>query len=141
MMKSVMTLTLLSLLAATASAADTEVFSWKSGGSTVYSDTPANMQMGRSSVVNIRTGTVTPPAPKEASTANLSLAEQQALLNQKIAEQNKQIEDSNAKLAAETKAENCKAARLNLETVEKTNARNKDELIPRYNADIAKYCN
>ena len=141
MMKSVIAATLLSVLAATAGAADTEVFSWKSGGSTVYSDTPVNMKMGQSNVVNIRTGTVTPPAPREPSIENLSLADQQAVIAQRIANQNKQIEDANAKMVAETKAENCRAARLNLETVEKTNARNKNQLIPRYNADIAKYCN
>ena len=30
---------------------------------------------------------------------------------------------------------------MNLDTVQKSNARNKDQLIPRYQADISKYCN
>ena len=39
------------------------------------------------------------------------------------------------------KKENCKAAQINKETVTKANAKNKDALIPKYDADIAKYCN
>jgi len=99
------------------------------------------MQMGRSNVINIRTGTVIPPAPAATPMENMSPAEQQAIANQRIAEQNRKIEEENAKREQEAKTQNCNAARMNLDTVQKSNARNKDQLIPRYQADISKYCN
>lgn len=136
--------TLLAVLAlATVSGAawadSSTVFTWKTRRSTAYSDTPRNMQMGTVDTLNVRTGTISAPPTAEQPPAN-SIADQQAQLNQKIAEENKRIEEANAKAAADTKAENCKAAQMNKQTVERNNVRNKDELLPKYEADIAKYC-
>lgn len=141
-MKKVIAAGVLALLAGTAIAAETEVFNWRSrNGHNVYSDTPNQMQMGRSNVINIRTGTVIPPAPAATPMENMSPTEQQAIANQRVAEQNRKIEEENAKREQEAKTQNCNAARMNLDTVQKSNARNKDQLIPRYQADINKYCN
>ena len=97
-MKKVIAAGALALLAGTAFAAETEVFNWRSrNGDNVYSDTPYKMQMGRSNVINIRTGTVIPPAPAASPMENMSPAEQQAIANQRIAEQNRKIEEENAK--------------------------------------------
>lgn len=144
MKKSVLVLMLASATAFThantnapAAAPQTQVF--QCGGS--YSDIPAGLKMGKCNVVNVRTGTVTPPAPAEKPATGGSIAERQAALNADIAAENKRREEQAAKVAAETKAENCKAAQMNREMVDKTNARNKADLIPKFDADIAKYCN
>lgn len=123
---------------------DTEVFQWKTRrGTNAYADTPRNMIMGESNVLNVRTKTVTPPTPTTigGGNPNMSLADQQALLNQRIAEENKKNQEEYAKQQAETKAENCKTARMNRDMIDKTNASNRAELAPKYDADIAKYCN
>lgn len=109
-------------------------------GSRSYSDIPAGLKMGKCNVVNVRTGTVTPPTPAPKPETG-SIADRQAALNADIAAENKRREEEAAKMAAETKAENCKAAQMNREMVDKTNARNKADLIPKFDADIAKYCN
>lgn len=140
MMKKVFAL-MLATLSLNAISADIQVYNWKSGnGSNVYSDTPRNMQESESNVINLRTGTVT-QAIQQPSTEPLSLAEEQARLNEKIIAENKRREEENAKMIAETKAENCKTARMNLDMVNRSNAVNKDVLIPKYNSDIQKYCN
>lgn len=125
--------------APTTSVKDTQVFECGKGR---YSDMPVGLKMGQCNTVNVRTGTVTPPTPAANSgDASMSLADRQAALNADIAAENKRREEEAAKMAAETKAENCKAAQMNREMVDKTNARNKADLIPKFDADIAKYCN
>lgn len=139
-MKKNLIVTIIVLASLSATAADTQVYNWKdSKGNNVYSDTPRNMREGESGTINLRTGTVT--APVIEKTEPTSLIEMQAQLNEKIIAENRRREEENNRLIAETKAENCKTARMNLDTVNKSNARNKDDLIPKYNADIAKYCN
>lgn len=121
------------------------VYTWKNGASNVYSDTPRGLKLDKNNNrVNVRTQTLIKLEQKPITPP--SLAEQQAELNAKIAAQNKKIEEQNAKALAdkqkaeqETKAQNCEASRRNRQLAE--SARNKDELIPRYDADIAKYCN
>lgn len=121
------------------------VYTWKNGASNVYSDTPRGLKLDKSnSRMNVRTQTVITLEQKPITPP--SLAEQQAELNAKIAAQNKNIEAENAKMLAEkqkaeqeAKAQNCELARKNRQFAE--SARNKDDLIPRYDADIAKYCN
>lgn len=111
-------------------------------GKRSYSDIPAGLKMGRCNTVNVRTGTVTPPPPAATpAAAGGSLAERQAALNADIAAENKRREEEAARLAAETKAENCKAARMNREMVDRTNPRNKGELIPKFDEDVNKFCN
>lgn len=122
-----------------------EVYTWKNGNTNVYSDTPRGLKLDKSnSRMNVRTQTTITVEQKPVTPP--SLAQQQAELNAKIAAQNKNIEEQNAKIAAEklkaeqeTKAQNCEIARKNRQFAE--SARNKDDLIPRYEADIAKYCN
>lgn len=148
MKKLTATLTILALgFAANAIAADgkDDVYTWKKGATNVYSDTPRNLKLDKTnSRVNVRTQTVITLAQKPITPP--SLAEQQAELNAKIAAQNKNIEAENARILAEkqkaeqeAKAQNCQLARKNRQFAD--SARNKDDLIPRYEADIAKYCN
>lgn len=125
--------------AAPASSGNAQVFAC---GKRSYSDIPAGLKMGRCDTVNVRTGTVTPPTPASGGpAASGSLAERQAALNADIAAENKRREEEAARLAAETKAENCKAARMNREMVDRTNPRNKADLIPKFDADVNKFCN
>ncbi|MDO4434074.1 MAG: DUF4124 domain-containing protein [Alysiella sp.] len=140
-MKKMIFVAVLSAVSVASFAADVQVFNWKTDkGSNAYSDTPNNMQMGRSNVINVRTGSVTPPEPAKPA-APTNVVEAQAALNEQIIAENQRREEAAAKLAAETKADNCKTAQMNLDMVNKTNARNKADLIPKYNADIAKFCN
>lgn len=139
-MKKIIVLALFTTLSTMAIAEDIQVFNWKTDrGTNAYSDTPHNMQMGRSSVLNIRTGTVTPPKTETKKAAPTNLVEAQAQLNEQIVAENKRREEEAARQAAETKAENCKTARMNRAFAE--NARNKAELIPKFDAAINQYCN
>ena len=97
--------------------------------------------MGQASTINVRTRTVTPPPVAKKEDPNMSTADKQAALNKEIEEENRRKEEANKKQMEEAKKENCKAAQMNKETVTKANAKNKDALIPKYDADIAKYCN
>lgn len=129
-------LTALAILALTVSfgASAKEVYSWQTGSSTAYSDTPRNLQLGSSGALNIRTHTV---KPIEGSVKLPdSIAELQAHLNKRITEENKKVEEQNAK----NKAENCQVAKDNRERAA-TAERNKDQLMARFDADIQKYCN
>ena len=117
----------LAIAASSAIAADTSIFTWKQrSGATAFADTPPGLKMGRASTINVRTRTVTPPPVVKKDDPNMSTADKQAALNKEM---------------EEAKKENCKAAQMNKETVTKANAKNKDALIPKYDADIAKYCN
>lgn len=124
---------------------DGEVYTWKKGSTNVYSDTPNGLKLDRqNSRMNIRSQSVIRLEQKPITPP--SLAEQQAELNKQIAAQNKNIEEQNAKIQAENaqreqeaKTSRCEAAKRNRQNAEQ--ARNKDELIPRYDADVAKYCN
>lgn len=117
------------------------VYSWKSSnGLTVYSDTPRNLKLKGTNSLNVRTQTATPRTGKLP--VPTSLADEQAQLSQKIALQNRQIEEQNAKVAAEMrqiKEENCRNAQSNRKLAE--SARNRDQIIAKYDADIAKNCN
>ena len=139
-MKSLFTALVLTAVASMAIAQDVQVFSWKnSKGNNAYSDVPNNMHMGRSNVINVRTGTVTPPPMAVNNNAPITLVEAQQQLNEQIAAENKRREEEAAKRAAEIKEENCKTAKMNRANAE--NARNKAELIPKFDAAINQYCN
>jgi hypothetical protein len=132
----------LAIAASSAIAADTSIFTWKQrSGATAFADTPPGLKMGRASTINVRTRTVTPPPVVKKDDPNMSTADKQAALNKEIEEENRRKEEANKKQMEEAKKENCKAAQMNKETVTKANAKNKDALIPKYDADIAKYCN
>lgn len=139
-MKALFALLTVTVLAGTAIAEDVQVFNWKTKkGSNAYSDVPRNLQMGRSNVVNVRTGTVAPPPLAENKDGVTNLVEAQQKLNEQIAAENKRREEEAAKRAAEVKEENCKAARMNRANAE--HARNKAELIPKFDQAIQQYCN
>lgn len=142
-MKKLTTLLLLAALSSSAFSADETsinempTYRWKnSAGSNTYSDKPLNLKPALAEVVNIRTGTVT----KAIVSQNLptTAAEAQQLANQLIAEENKRAQEAHEKQKQEIRAENCKSAQINRAAAQ--NARNSAELIPKYEADIAKYC-
>ena len=132
----------LAIAASSAFAADTSIFTWKQrSGARAFADTPPGLKMGQASTINVRTRTVTPPPVAKKEDPNMSTADKQAALNKEIEEENRRKEEANKKQMEEAKKENCKAAQMNKETVTKANSKNKDALIPKYDADIAKYCN
>lgn len=138
-------LSLASLLLVSASLYAADVYSWKKpNGTNAYSDAPLNLRTTSMNKVNIRTQTVQAAAPAEQAVSGTDgLADEQHKLNQKLADRNKQIEKQNQKVAEENKQqqeENCKTARLNRAFAESARTANRDALIGRYDADIAKYC-
>ncbi|XXQ68050.1 hypothetical protein ACKLNO_10670 [Neisseriaceae bacterium B1] len=137
-MKKLTALLLLAALSNAAIADEVQVFNWKtSNGSNAYSDTPHNLQMGRSNVMNVRTGTVTAPPPA-AKPLPTNAVEAQQMANEMAAAENKRQQEAAAEQAKQIKEENCKTAQMNRANAE--NARNKDELIPKFDEAIAKYC-
>lgn len=139
MMKKSVLIALLAGLSATATAA-APVFNWKEGnGVTKYSDTPRGLKLGKSNVMNVRTQTVVPQSAARPAVPE-SLADRQAQLSQEIAMRNRQIEESNAKaLEHNQKVEQCNNARSSRRLAE--NARNRDQLIQKYDEEIARFCN
>lgn len=122
-----------------------EVFQWKNTrGNNSYSDVPNNLRPSQSTQINMRTHKVVPPATASVpATDNLSLSEQQRLLNDKIAQQNaetdkrnKEVEEANRK----NRESSCKTARLNRSFAESLRT-NREAAIQRYDADIAQFCN
>ena len=140
-------ITLLSVVLASGVVHAQEVFSWKDkSGSTTYSDVPRNLKPADTNIINMRTQKVTPPASSEAPAAasDASLAEQQTDLNSKLAQKNKEIEENNKKIEAENREQkqaDCKRAQLNRSLAETARVPNRDELLNRYNQDVANFCN
>lgn len=137
----------LAVLALTCSSIATaaNVYSWKEGGTNVYSDTPRGLRLDYANKMNIRTHTVRAPTEVKHKVPD-SLAEQQLELSKKMAEKNRAIEEQNAKLAKEAeeraqkmKKDNCDRARANRNLAEQ--ASNRDQILPMYDADIKRYCN
>ena len=134
-------------LCASAALAAGDVYTWKGrNGGNSYSDVPRHLRPEHSGIVNIRTHSVSPAAPKSAASSPDagSLAEQQARLNDQIAMQNKQVEEQNKKIEEENRQrqeDNCKAARLNRQFAETARSNNRDALIQRYEGDVKRYCN
>ena len=130
---------ILSGLLASSSLYATEVFQWKNHrGNNSYSDVPNNLRPSQTTQINMRTHKVVPPA-----TDDMSLAEQQRALNDKIAQKNaetdkrnKEIEEANRK----NRESSCKTARLNRSFAESLRT-NREAAIQRYDADIAQFCN
>lgn len=126
-------------------ASNPTVYSWSEGGRNVYSDTPRGLRMDYANKMNIRTHTVRAPTEIKHKVPE-SIAEQQLELSQRMAEQNRAIEEQNAKLAKEAeeraqkmRQENCERARTNRKLAEQ--ASNRDQILPMYDSDIQKYCN
>lgn len=136
---------ILSGLLASSSLYATEVFQWKNHrGNNSYSDVPNNLRPSQSTQINMRTHKVVPPATASVpATDDMSLAEQQRALNDKIAQKNvetdkrnKEIEEANRK----NRESSCKTARLNRSFAESLRT-NREAAIQRYDADIAQFCN
>ena len=146
-----MKLSALSVLAAAvlcssgALAADDNVYTWKNGKGNSYSDTPNRLQLDRSNVMNIRTHSVKAVVKSISEAADEgTLAEQQAKLNERMLAKNKLIEEQNKKIEEENrknKEDNCRIARMNQQSAESARVANRDDLIKRYQGDVAKYCN
>lgn len=124
------------------SAQAVSVYSWKDNkGITAYSDTPNGLKIKGTNTLNVRTQTVSIPRHGQP-TLPTSIADQQVMLSQQIAAQNRQVEMENAKIKAERdkiREENCRNAQSNRKLAE--NARNRDQLITKYEQDIAANCN
>lgn len=128
----------------------TEVFTWKNGSHTSYSDTPRNLQRAGSHVVNFRTMSSVPavkpevkPEAENEAEAKDKEAKEVAEKNRQIAEKNKQVEEHNKKVGEENqknKAESCRVSRMNQKIAASSTAKNKDELLRRYQADVNKFC-
>lgn len=110
-----------------------------------YSDTPNRLQLDRSNVMNIRTHSVKAAVkPKSEAADEGTLAEQQAKLNERMLAKNKLIEEQNKKIEEENrknKEDNCRVARMNQQSAESARVANRDDLVKRYQGDVAKYCN
>lgn len=119
------------------SGAHAEIYTWNSGSGTSYSDTPARLQPQKSNVVNIRTRAVRPAVAQPQKENNTDP-------NQQIIEQNKLTEERNKKIDEENiqnKADNCRAAKLNLQSAESARTANRESLMKHYRQDIDKFCN
>ncbi len=128
------------IMSSSAFAAPT-VYVWRDGRGNAYSDTPLNLRMDYANKMNLRTHNVCAATevkhkmPESLAERQLELAKESAAASKKVEDENKRIAEANAKI----KQENCQQARSNLNLAQ--NARNRDQLVPKYNADIAKYCN
>ena len=134
-------------------AAGSEVYRWKDGKVNVYSDVPRGLKPTQSTIINIRTHKVTPPASATTQPASVttvgdpnaapSLADQQSALNAKLAEQNKEAEKRNKEIEEQNKqtAEaNCKTAQMNLSYAQSARTDKREALIERFNQDVSRYC-
>jgi signal peptide, YSIRK family len=95
--------------------------------------------------MNIRTHSVKAVVKSKSEAADEgTLAEQQAKLNERMLAKNKLIEEQNKKIEEENrknKEDNCRIARMNQQSAESARVANRDDLIKRYQGDVAKYCN
>lgn len=125
----------------TSSALADNVYVWRGSRGNVYSDIPNNLRMDYANKMNIRTHNVRQATevkhktPDSIAERQLELAKESAAASKKVEDENKRIAEANAKI----KQENCAQARSNLNLAQ--NARNRDQLVPKYNSDIQKYCN
>ena len=121
--------------------AEAAVFTWKDGGGNSYSDVPKQLHPDQSQILNLRTRQTKPAVkPKPAVDQNAGSAKE----NEKdIAEKNGQLEEEKKRIAEterQNKEENCRISKMNLKAVGNSNAKNKDDLIRKYNNDVNKYC-
>ena len=133
-------------LCASAAFAAGDVYTWKGrNGGNSYSDVPRRLQPEHSGIVNIRTHSVKAAVkPKSEAADEGTLVEQQAKLNERMLAKNKLIEEQNKKIEEENrknKEDNCRIARMNQQSAESARVANRDDLVKRYQGDVAKYCN
>ncbi len=128
-----------------------DIYTWKEGQGSAYSDVPRSLKTDGVNKLNIRTRSVTPlnkPTEKPAEltvnpneTKEEALARQHQSLNEELANYNKKTIEENQKREQENKEANCKTAKFNLEMAQGARTENKESLLKRYNADIKRYCN
>ncbi|WP_037586497.1 DUF4124 domain-containing protein [Stenoxybacter acetivorans] len=132
----------------TVGCAAADVFSWKEGGRSTYSDVPRNMRPADSQIFNARTLTTSDAVKKAEEPQNpQSLADQQLELSKKLAAQNKATEENNAKIEAENrlreqaqKESACKTARLNLQNAQNARSANREQMIQTFQEQVNNYC-
>lgn len=135
------TIAILTLAISSSALAADKVYVWREGSRNTYSDIPKNLRMDHANKMNLRTHNVRQSTEIKHKVPD-SLAERQLALAQEQAEKQKKVEDENKRIAeanAKIKEENCAQARSNMNLAQ--NARNRDQLVPKYSSDIAKYCN
>ena len=118
------------------------VFTWKDGGGNSYSDVPKQLHPDQSQIVNLRTRQ-TRPAAKPVKPAAEKISTDMKEQEKDIAEKNRQIEEEKKKVAEferQNKEENCRISKMNLKSVGSSKAKNRDDLIRKYNNDVNKYC-
>ncbi len=143
---SLVTLLLSSILIVNAA----EVFTWRdSKGNNQYSDAPKQLVPANTQKFNVRTHTTTSLAPP-VQNASLSasdvdsLAAQQALVNRKIEEQNRQTAEKNKKIDEQNRKNRedaCKTSKINRSIAENLRTSQRDNLIKRYDEEIRNNCN
>lgn len=127
-----------------------EVFTWRdSKGNNQYSDAPKQLVPANTQKFNVRTHTTTSLAPP-VQNASLSasdvdsLAAQQALVNRKIEEQNRQTAEKNKKIDEQNRKNRedaCKTSKINRSIAENLRTSQRDNLIKRYDEEIRNNCN
>lgn len=142
------------LVSGSVSAASSEVYRWKEkSGVNAYSDVPYQLKPTASTTINIRTNKVTPPATSTVQPASVttvgdpnatpSWIDQQAKINEQIAQQNKEAEKRNKEVEEQNKQieeANCKTAQMNLSFAQSARTDKREALIQRFNQEVAKYC-
>lgn len=132
---------LLALAMSSSALSANNVYVWRDGRSNTYSDIPKDLRLNYANKMNLRTHNVRQATevrhktPESLAERQLALAKEQAEAQKKVEDENKRIAEANAKI----KQENCSQARSNMNLAQ--NARNRDQLVPKYSKDIEKYCN
>lgn len=132
-----------------------DVYEWKTGRVSNYSDVPRNLTPATSNVVNVRTQTsrpaVAPPGQQQNqlpqvqnNNGEISATELQAMAAQKQLEENRARDESNRKVQEQNdaiRASNCNAARINLQHAQTARVQNREQLVQQYQINVNQYCN
>ncbi|NUF09444.1 MULTISPECIES: DUF4124 domain-containing protein [Snodgrassella] len=134
------------LMGSTLIAGAVEVYTWRDNkGVNEYSDTPVNLSPAKAQRFNVRTQVATPAAAPQpnAEASSDSITEQQAKLNRKIEEHNKQTDERNKKIEEQNKKNReaaCKTSKMNRQMADSLRTNNRDALIKRYDEDVQLNC-
>ena len=132
-----------------------DVYEWKTGRVSNYSDVPRNLTPATSNIVNVRTQTsrpaVAPPGQQQNqlpqvqnNNGEISAADLQVMANQKQMEENQAREEANRKVIEDNKAaraSNCNVAKINLQHAQTARIQNREQLIQQYQNNVNQYCN
>ena len=131
-----------------------DVYHWNSRSPT-YSDVPRNLVPATSNIVNVRTQTSRPAVAPAGHQQNqlpqvqnnngeISATELQAMAAQKQLEENRARDESNRKVQEQNdaiRANNCNAARINLQHAQTARVQNREQLVQQYQINVNQYCN